>query len=295
MSGGATGRQPANSGRWPDDEDLAWQQLREEMSDGILENLHTSLQRAVNIGDTDTAAVLRERISTTARRRGCSKNRVQIYLRSQTLKRQRDDETRRAKAAEDLAERQKLRLTAKIAESKAVRAKAHASIATNLVRIRQTRARAHAAKEKEKTERLRFRFAAALAKYLLRQTGDLHFFIGKLLLNEKVPVRTDELRFPLDIFPGDRTLLRDISCGRGQKVCSSEAFAFVLFEGRRPQEFNPQNADPVVALNKLTAKVLPRYSQVVKRYPVEDLLRDSNLIADGAFLRAVWAYSSFPR
>ena len=89
--------------------------------------------------------------------------------------------------------------------------------------------------------------------------------------------------------------MRDISCGRtkkGEEIFSSERFCWVLFGGRRPQELTPLNANPLTALSKLIQRTLPQYSEVVTRYPVVDLLRDSNRIADGAYVRAVWAYSA---
>ena len=75
-------------------------------------------------------------------------------------------------------------------------------------------------------------------------------------------------------------------------MVSSQEFAEVIFRGNRPQEMTPHNADPQVLLKVLINRLLPRYNDVAGRYPVDDLLRDSNQVADGAFVRAVFAYSA---
>ena len=93
----------------------------------------------------------------------------------------------------------------------------------------------------------------------------------------------------------ERVAFRYITRGtrpNNKHVFSSERFMWVLYQNRRPQELHDASAEPSWALRQVIEKTLPLYSVVLPRFPPLDLLQDSAWVADLAYVRAVWAYSS---
>ena len=71
----------------------------------------------------------------------------------------------------------------------------------------------------------------------------------------------------------------------------SERFSWVLYNNKRPQDLPSSLSEPAHALNRLIEKTLPMYKYFLN-LPAQDLLQDSAWVADLAYVRAVWAYSS---
>ena len=87
------------------------------------------------------------------------------------------------------------------------------------------------------------------------------------------------------------------------KIYASERFSWELFNHRRPQDMRPVDCDPVCRLRWLLQDCCPGYrglfetSDLVtkhksRRWPSSALMQQSGNVADLAFLRGVWLYTS---
>ena len=60
---------------------------------------------------------------------------------------------------------------------------------------------------------------------------------------------------------------------------------------KRQQDLHPTHASPVYALTQVSGNTLPEDEAIVPKRPPSDLLRDSQGVANLAYVRAAWAYS----
>ncbi len=90
--------------------------------------------------------------------------------------------------------------------------------------------------------------------------------------------------------------LREISVYRtpGEpRVHASERLAWILFDGKRPQDMPRSQTCPAKALERVLVRALPGWTGGMSvRWSAKFLLADCGNVADAAFLRGVYLYSA---
>ena len=142
---------------------------------------------------------------------------------------------------------------------------------------------------------MKHKFASAYARKLKSMSSDrtsvLKQNVGHLLARSR---KHQAMSFPKEFWSKSTEGLRMVvvhHVSPETKVYASENFSWILLNEKRPQELSTTHGSVVSAFAKVLERCLPSYSKLARRWPAQDLLKDSNAIADLAFVRGVWVYS----
>ena len=233
----------------------ATRRLKEECDDHAIVALRAEAARLRSLGEVSLAQMVDQRVAARLKRTPHVSNPMRLALRTEAVKRARDEAAERDRVAEDDARAKRLRLEAALTKAQAELERAQAKTSGQAFRRQELAAKAEraaarlAAQEQQReVQRAAENFAADWAEKLRGLTAERRADLeGAAQRRARQQVRLPAI--PEDLWPRDvpgsclRAITPHMRPGAA-KVRASERFALVLFQGKRPQDIPPTSAGP---------------------------------------------------
>jgi hypothetical protein len=294
-------------GERPPAKQEAKQELMDECNNEVIRVLTESAANMRRVGQIDMARQIEVDLTKKMKRAAGVSDGLRLHLRTRTIESRRTDEQAREQWREDERNRkiEKTKLEAAKVQLQIENAKKEAEhkqikVAEITAKTAQLQNVAQQKLEKIAAEQLSYdmkhKFASAYARKLksmsLRRVSQLKESVKHHVAGARRPNTT--VAFPQEFWPQKTKDLRLVvvhHVSPETKIYASENFSWILCREKKPQELSTTHGSVVSLLAKTLERCLPSYSQVARRWSSQDLLRDSNSIADLAFVRGVWVYS----